>query len=245
MPAVADPGALVCGAGEWVIADMGVSRDLPKASILVVEDDPEQQWIYAQTLSQYHLTFVSTGSEALESLRQAAPDLILLDHILRDGELGGQWLPRLKDAAAHVPIIVISGILEPADKIEMLQGPRSASFVVTKPVRMEELERTVEIALTECGVGEAVRILQSMERAEKGDLQEPDRRFVERLARQHDMLRKLRAAGAPANVSQLSRDYHVSRRTIARDLQELVQRGQLPAALYPDLEVEESKDSPK
>jgi transcriptional antiterminator len=58
------------------------------------------------------------------------------------------------------------------------------------------------------------------------------------LARQHDMLKKLRASGQPANVSQFSRDYNVSRRTIARDLRELVQRGQIPPELYPEWDKE-------
>jgi DNA-binding HxlR family transcriptional regulator len=81
-------------------------------------------------------------------------------------------------------------------------------------------------------------MLQSIERTEKAEGDEPDRRYVERLARQHDMLKKLRASGQPANVSQFSRDYNVSRRTIARDLRELVQRGQIPPELYPEWDKE-------
>lgn len=204
------------------------------ATILVIEDDPQQLWLYSRALRNYRLTSVSTASAALASLKTATPDLILLDHVLGEGELGVEFLPRIKDAAAHVPVIVISGTLDIQGQIGALQGPRSASFVVSKPVDIEELEKTVEVALTECGLGEAVRILQSIERTEKSDLAEPDRRFVERLARQHELLRRLRASGGPANVSQLSREYGVSRRTIARDLHELVQRGQLPAAVFPE-----------
>jgi CheY-like chemotaxis protein len=189
-------------------------------------------------LREYRLTCVPTASGALEFLQRQTPDLILLDHILGQGELGAEFLPRLKEAAAHVPVIMISGTLDIQGQLKVLQGPRSASFVVTKPVDLGELEKTIEIALTECGMGEAVRMLQSIERTEKADLEEPDRRYVDRLARQHDMLKKLRASGDPANVSQLSRDYQVSRRTIARDLRELVQRGQIPAALYPEWDKE-------
>ena len=217
---------------------MDTASNAPTASILIVEDDPQQVWLYSRALRAYRLTCVSTASAALESLRKSTPDLILLDHVLAEGELGAEFLPRLKDAAAHVPVIMISGTLGIEGQLKVLQGPRSASFVVTKPVDLPELERTVAIALTECGMGEAVRMLQSIERSEKSDGGEPDRRYVERLARQHDMLKRLRSSGNPANVSQLSRDYHVSRRTIARDLRELVQRGQIPAALYPEWERE-------
>jgi CheY-like chemotaxis protein len=217
---------------------MDTATEHPMASILIVEDDPQQVWLYTRALRDYRLTCVPTASGALEFLQRQTPDLILLDHILGQGELGAEFLPRLKEAAAHVPVIMISGTLDIQGQLKVLQGPRSASFVVTKPVDLGELEKTIEIALTECGMGEAVRMLQSIERTEKADLEEPDRRYVDRLARQHDMLKKLRASGDPANVSQLSRDYQVSRRTIARDLRELVQRGQIPAALYPEWDKE-------
>jgi DNA-binding NtrC family response regulator len=207
----------------------------PTASILIVEDDPQQLWLYSRALRDYRLTCVQTASAALEILRTNPPDLVLLDNVLGGGELGSEFLPRLKDAAAHVPIIMISGTLDLPAQLRALQGPRSASFLVTKPVDLAELERTVEVALTECGMGEAVRMIQSLERVERSDPEDtPDRRYVERLTRQHDLLKGLRASGQVANISALSRQYGVSRRTIARDLEELVTRGQLPAALCPE-----------
>src|SRR5687767_15179706 len=51
--------------------------------------------------------------------------------------------------------------------------PRSTLFPYTtlfrseKPIRLDDLETIVEKALTECGMGETVRALQSLERAEK------------------------------------------------------------------------------
>jgi predicted HTH transcriptional regulator len=83
--------------------------------------------------------------------------------------------------------------------------------------------------LTECGFGEAVRALQSRERAEKIESNESERRFVERLARQHQILNQLRRSPGPANVSALARQFNVDRKTIRRDLCDLVQRGQLEA----------------
>lgn len=206
------------------------------ASILIVEDDPKQLRLYSKALRGCRLTCVSTGTAALASLAQARPDLILLDHVLAEGERGADFLPRLKDAAAHVPIVMISGSLNLRQQLQALQGPRAAHYVLEKPVDIDELERTVEIALTECGLGEAVRMLQSLERAEKGGADEPDRRFTDRLARQHDMLKKLRGAPGRPNVSALSRDHRVSRKTIIRDLRELIQRGQLPEAIFPEWE---------
>ena len=206
------------------------------ASILIVEDDPKQLRLYSKALRGYRLTCVATGSAALKSLAEAMPDLIILDHVLGEGEKGTDFLPRLKQAAAHVPIIVISGSLNLKQQLTTLQGPNGAHYVLEKPVDLDELDRTVETALTECGLGETVRMLQSLEKAEKIDAAEPDRRFTERLARQHELLKKLRGTTDRPNISGLSRDYNVSRKTIIRDLRELIQRGQLPEEIFPEWE---------
>ena len=204
------------------------------ASILIVEDDPRQLKLYARALRGYRLTCVTTGSAALKAISETKPDLIILDNILDAGERGVDFLPRLKNAAAHVPIILISGTLKIHEQLAALQGPRSAHFTLDKPVDLDELDRTVEIALTECGFGETVAALQSLERAEKIEASEPDRRFTERLARQYEMIKRLRGSAARPNISELSRDFNVARKTIIRDLQDLIKRGQLPGEIYPE-----------
>ena len=208
-----------------------------RASILIVEDDPRQLRLYSRALRGYRLTCVTNGSAALHALTQENPDVIILDHILEGGEKGQDFLPRLKALAAHVPVIVISGTLDLQARLKVLQGPESAHFFLEKPVDLDELESTVRVALEQCGLGETVRALRSLERAEKIEDSEPERRFTERLARQHAILNQLREApindGRP-NISQLARDWNVSRKTIIRDLQDLIQRGQLDPAVYPE-----------
>ena len=204
------------------------------ATILIVEDDPKQLKLYGKALRGYRLTCVSTGTAALKSIAETKPDLIILDNILDVGEKGIEFLPKLKVAAAHVPVIMISGTLQIREKLAALQGPRSAHYILEKPVDLDELDRTVEIALTECGLGETIAALQSLERAEKMEGSEPNRRFTERLARQHELVKRLRVATERPNISSLSREYDVSRKTIIRDLQDLIQRGQLPAEIYPE-----------
>ena len=204
------------------------------ASILIVEDDPKQLKLYGKALRGYHLTCVSTITAALKVLDDAKPDLIILDNILAEGERGSERLPQLKAAAAHVPVIMISGTLGIRDQISVLQGPRGAHYVLEKPVDLNELDKTVEIALTECGFAETVAALQSLERAEKIDASEPDRRFTARLARQHELIKQLRGAKERPNVSGLARHFSVSRKTVIRDLQDLIRRGQLAEEIYPE-----------
>ena len=205
------------------------------ADILIVEDDPAQIRIYSKALRGYRLTCVSTGSAALENLTREIPDVIILDHILASGERGVEFLPRLKDAAAHVPVIMISGTLDIRGRLEALQGSRSAHFFIEKPVDIKELRETVTRALDECGLDETVRALESLERAEKIESNEPERRFTERLARQNELLKRLRGADRKPNITHLATEFRVSRRTILRDLHDLIQRGQLDASVSPDL----------
>jgi DNA-binding NtrC family response regulator len=213
------------------------------ASILIVEDDPKQLRLYGKALRGYSLTCVSTGSAALAAIANTRPDLIILDNILDDGEKGIDFLPKLKGVAAHVPVIMISGTLQIREKLAALQGPRSAHYILEKPVDLDELDKTVEIALTECGMGEAIRALQSLERAEKIESSEPDRRFTERLARQHEIIKCLRGANDRPNISGLAREFNVSRKTIIRDLQDLIRRGQLPEEIYPEWRQEPADES--
>jgi CheY-like chemotaxis protein len=136
------------------------------ANVLIIEDDPQQVWFYSKTLRGYRLTCVPNATAALSEIISKVPDLIILDHVLTGGELGVSFLPQIKALAAHVPIIIISGTLDVQGKLAALQGPRAAHYVIEKPVDLGELEKAVEIALTECGFAEMVSMLESLERAE-------------------------------------------------------------------------------
>jgi DNA-binding NtrC family response regulator len=204
------------------------------ANVLIVEDDPQQVWFYSKALRGYRLTCVPNASAALIEIKRNLPDLIILDHVLAGGELGVSFLPQLKSLVAHVPVIVVSGTLDVQGKLAALQGPRSAHYVIEKPVDLNELEKTVEVALTECGFAEMVSMLESLERAENEATSEPEHQFTARLARQHTLLLKLRKTESKPNITNLSAEYRVARKTIIRDLQDLIRRGQLDPAVYPE-----------
>jgi CheY-like chemotaxis protein len=202
--------------------------DAISASILIIEDEPEQIRLYTQALAGYRLTCVATATTALDLLAKQPPDVILLDHVLAQGELGLEALPRIKAAAAHVPVIVVSGTLGIADQLKALSGPDSAHYVLEKPIGLKQLREIVKRALDDCGLGEMVRSLRSLEKAELINTGERERVFTERLARQHDLLKRLRGTTEKPNLTLLAADYKVDRRTIRRDLHDLVERGQLP-----------------
>jgi DeoR/GlpR family transcriptional regulator of sugar metabolism len=61
-------------------------------------------------------------------------------------------------------------------------------------------------------------------------------RSTDRLSRQNALLKLVTQSGERPNISALAREFAVARRTIIRDLQELIRRGQLAPEVYPEWE---------
>lgn len=210
--------------------------------ILIIEDDDFQFEIYEEALAKYKLFRVTNGSEALAHLSRQPPDLLILDHVLSDGELGLDFLPEFKELLSFVPIIVVSGALEVHQQMKALQGPRRAHYCLPKPVDIHELKRTVEVALAECGQQEAVRQFEALERSKRVDALDLFSRSTDRLARQNRIRDLIGGFKSRPNISELARQFGVARRTIIRDLQELIRRGQLSADVYPEWEEGDNDD---
>jgi DNA-binding NtrC family response regulator len=204
--------------------------------ILIVEDDDLQYEIYEEALAKYQLVRVKNGSEALARIPRDPPDVLILDHVLSKGELGLDFLPAFKELLPHVPIVIVSGALEMRQQMAALQGPRRAHYCLPKPVDVHALRRTVETALRECGETEVVRQFEALERSRRPDAQELFSRSTDRLTRQNHLLERLGKSRERPNISALAREFNVARRTIIRDLQELIRRGQLKPEVYPEWE---------
>jgi DNA-binding NtrC family response regulator len=203
---------------------------------LIVEDDDLQYEIYEEALSQYRLVRVKNGTEALAEIKRSVPSVLVLDHVLSKGELGLDFLPEFRELLPFVPIIIVSGALEVHQQMKALQGPRRAHYCLPKPVDVHELKRTIDTALKECGETEIVRQFEALERSRRIDAQELLSRSTDRLSRQNQILEIVAKSSDRPNISALSREFKVARRTIIRDLQELIRRGQLKPEVYPEWE---------
>lgn len=213
---------------------------MSKARILVIEDDDLQYELYEEALRAFELDRVRTGSEALEEAAHQPPNLIILDHILDQGDLGLDFLPELKELLPHVPILIVSGALEVHQQIDALQGPRRAHYVLNKPVDLKKLSQTVETALKECGEAEVLRQFEGLERSKRIDAEFLFSRSTDRLSRQTEIRRRVGATTERPNISALAREFKVARRTIIRDLQELIRRGELRPEVFPKWEAHDS-----
>ena len=207
-----------------------------KPHLLIIEDDDLQYEIYEEALSQFQFTRAKSGSAALALLPRVQPNVLILDHVLEHGERGLDFLPEFKELLPHVPVIIVSGALEVRQQMAALQGPRRAHYCLPKPVDIRELKRTIETALKECSDQEIIRQFEALERSRRIDALELLSRSTDRLARQNEILAHLGKSRERPNISALARDFKVARRTIIRDLQELIRRGQLPADVYPEWE---------
>ena len=209
---------------------------MKEKQILIVEDDDLQYEIYEEALAKHKLVRVLTGSNALAAIATSPPDLLILDHVLAEGELGLDFLPQFKELLPFVPIIIVSGALEVHQQIHALQGPRRAHYCITKPADVRELKQTVATALKECGEAEVIRQFEALERSKRIDAQELFSRSTDRLSRQNHLRLFLARSKERPNISALAREFGVARRTIIRDLQELIRRGQLKPEVYPEWE---------
>jgi DNA-binding NtrC family response regulator len=218
------------------------TQTMSKPRILVIEDDDLQYELYEDALSDYDLTRVRTGAEALEAAAKTTPNAIILDHILDEGDLGLDYLPELKELLPHVPIMIVSGALEVHQQMSALQGPRRAHYVINKPVDLKELSETIATALRECGETEVLRGFEALERSKRIDAEFLFSRSTDRLSRQTEIRRLVSTAKTRPNISALARQFRVARRTIIRDLQELIRRGEVSPEVFPKWEQPSAED---
>jgi two-component system KDP operon response regulator KdpE len=105
--------------------------------VLVVDDEPEILRTLAITLRarRYDVVLASSGRDALARAAELPPDLVVLDLGLPDMD-GVAVIEGLRTWTS-VPILVLSGRSDSADKVDALDA--GADDYVTKPFGMDEL----------------------------------------------------------------------------------------------------------
>ena len=121
-----------------------------KAHVLIVDDERE----FATTLTErlhlrgYEASAAFTAKEAIAAVAASSPDVVLLDLNL-PGVRGVELLMTLRQLLPHGEIILLSGHLDLADKIE---GVRIDAFgLLLKPVEMSELTAKIDAAQAKRG----------------------------------------------------------------------------------------------
>ena len=122
--------------------------------ILIVDDDPAIGNLLEETLTRarYRAVRAYSGTEALLSIANTRPDLILLDLML-PGLTGEELLPKLKG----IPVIVLSAKVDVDNKVNLLLG--GAVDYVTKPFNTKELLARITVQLRNATVYEKASVL--------------------------------------------------------------------------------------
>jgi two-component system KDP operon response regulator KdpE len=117
--------------------------------VLVVDDEPQILRALRINLRvrQYEVLTAATGAEALDVAGRHPPDLVILDLGLPD--LSGLEVIEGLRGWTRVPIVVLSGRADSADKVEALDA--GADDYVTKPFSMDELLARMRAALRRSG----------------------------------------------------------------------------------------------
>ncbi len=118
------------------------------ANILLVEDEPAIQELIAFNLTQsgHHVLRASSAENAMTLVKNALPDLILLDWML-PGASGVEFAKKLRadDRTKGVPIIMLTARSEEQDKIIGLET--GADDYITKPFSPRELQARIKAVL--------------------------------------------------------------------------------------------------
>lgn len=77
---------------------------------------------------------------------------------------------------------------------------------------------------------------EALERSKRIDAEFLFSRSTDRLSRQTEIRRRVADAKTRPNISALAREFRVARRTIIRDLQELIRRGEVKPEVFPKWE---------
>ena len=120
--------------------------------ILVVDDDPQIRRVMKVTLTGqgYEVDDAKTGEEALESLRNAQFDLVLLD--MNMPGMTGLEACRLIRAQSEIAIIMLTVRDSESDKVAALDA--GADDYVTKPFNTPELLARIRAALRRAPVSQ-------------------------------------------------------------------------------------------
>jgi two-component system response regulator ResD len=121
-----------------------------RSKIMLIEDDEDLVAMSDAYLTRagFHVTVAANARSALAELAARAPDLAVLDLGLPDGD-GLDLLRTLRQGAVTLPVIVVTGRGEEADRVVGLE--LGADDYLVKPFSLRELVARIRAVLRRAG----------------------------------------------------------------------------------------------
>ncbi|MDM8543716.1 response regulator [Desulfococcaceae bacterium HSG9] len=133
-----------------------MSNPAKSADILIADDEPINLTILTQLLilEGYAVRTALSGELAIRSAASKPPNLIILDISMPPGLDGYEVCKHLKSRAASkdIPIIFISALHEPSDKMRAFQA--GGQDFISKPFRIDDVRERVRTQLRMRGIGQ-------------------------------------------------------------------------------------------
>jgi twitching motility two-component system response regulator PilH len=113
---------------------------MPIKTILVVDDSPTDRQHLTDLLAKngYKVSAAASAEEAIAKVKQAKPDLVLMD-VVMPGENGFQATRALStdEATKHIPIIICTTKGQETDRVWGLR--QGAKDYIVKPIKPADL----------------------------------------------------------------------------------------------------------
>ena len=117
-----------------------------RRTILVVDDDPAQRELlggFVESLG-HGVQEAASAEEALESIRRAVPDMVLLD-VRLPGMSGIEALVEIRKFAENLPVLLVTAFADLRQAVTAMKG--GADDYLAKPVDLDELETAITDAI--------------------------------------------------------------------------------------------------
>lgn len=193
-------------------------QDGSKATILVVEDNPElQDYMRLILAEKYNVITAGNGQEALQKLASSTTGRVGVGAILSDLMMpvmdGFQLLEKLKsdDATRHIPVVMLTARAEARDKLKALRI--GVDDYLTKPFDEEELLVRIENLLN----NQAARFQDVPGEAAALAMSAADREWLERF----EAFVQKNLSNSILSIPMLADEFAMSESTLLRQLRRL------------------------
>lgn len=126
-----------------VLEKTAIEFDTGKRTIMVIDDDNSMLWFVSELFAdKYNVCSFDNAKDALSSLEQKQPDLIISD-VMMPGIDGLSFAQKIKQHKlwSHIPLILLSALHHEEDQVKGIES--GAEAYVTKPFNVKYLEKIV------------------------------------------------------------------------------------------------------